>query len=260
MDNQIIELAKAAPNLLSQIYTDLAKPSVQAIGQTLGTVFESCASILLPLKLHNEKCRLNLKHELDEYQKKLEDVPENKRCEVHPQLGIPVLDKLTYITNDEIADMFTTLLANASNSDMVETAHPSFVSMIERMSTDEARLLKYLKGESGIPYCNFNGHVKEGEGFRTLYDHVTLLDNEVSFTFPQNIGAYLANFVSLGILKDMSPVYKVDKTVYNKIRDKYNLKQLEAKLVPNVFKSISVDESYFEITDFGRLFIKACIK
>ena len=260
MNNQIIEATKAASNILSQIYTDLAQPSVQAIGKSLGTVFEYGASMLLPLKLHNEKCKLALKRGLDEYQKKLEGLPEEKRCEVHPQLGIPVLDKLTYITNDEIADMFTTLLANASNIDMFNTAHPSFVGMIERMSTDEARLLKYLKDKDDIQYCIFNGNIKDGKGYRTLFDHVTLLEDEVRFSFPQNISAYLVNFVSLGILKDMSPTYKVDKTIYTRIRENMNLKQLEEKLVPNVFKSISVVESFYEVTDFGKLFIRACIQ
>ena len=58
----------------------------------------------------------------------------------------------------------------------------------------------------------------------------------------------------------MNGQYRMDKTIYNKIKDKYNLKQLEAQLVPNSFQSISVEESYYLITDFGKLFIKACIK
>ena len=179
---------------------------------------------------------------------------------MHPQIGTPIIEKLSYTTNDEIADMFTTLLANASNVDMVNTAHPSFVNMIERMSPDEARLLSYLKGKEDIQYCVFNGNTSNGNGFVTLLDHVTMLDDEVVFSFPQNIGAYLANFVSLGIIKDMNGQYRMDKTIYNKIKDKYNLKQLEAQLVPNSFQSISVEESYYLITDFGKLFIKACIK
>ena len=36
---------------------------------------------------------------------------------------------------------------------MVNTAHPSFVAMIERLSPDEARIIKYLKGRNDIQYC-----------------------------------------------------------------------------------------------------------
>ena len=208
----------------------------------------------------NEKFKLNFTKRLNEYKEKLEQIPEEKRCEVHPQIGTPIIEKLSYTTNDEIADLFTTLLANASNIDMVNTAHPSFVSMIERMSPDEARLLYYLKEKDDIQYCVFNGNTLEGNGFVTLFDHVTMLDEEVTFSFPQNISAYLANFVSLGIIKDMSGQFRTDKTIYNQIRNKYNLKGLEEQLVPHPFKSISVKESYYLITDFGKLFIRACIK
>ena len=260
MANEIVDLVKATPNILGQVYGDLAQPSVKAVGNALGTVFEFSTSFLLPVKLLNEKFKLNFTKRLNEYKEKLEQIPEEKQCEVHPQIGTPIIEKLSYTTNDEIADMFTTLLANASNVDMVNTAHPSFVNMIERMSPDEARLLSYLKGKEDIQYCVFNGNTSNGNGFVTLLDHVTMLDEEVTFSFPQNINAYLANFVSLGIIIDKNGQFRMDKTIYNKIREKYDLKQLEAQLVPNSFQSISVEESYYLITDFGKLFIKACIK
>lgn len=260
MANELVDLVKATPNILGQVYGDLAKPSVIAVGTALGTVFEFSTSFLLPIKLLNEKFKLNFTKRLDEYRGKLEQIPKEKQCEVHPQIGTPIIEKLSYTTNDEIADLFTTLLANASNIDMVNTAHPSFVNMVERMSPDEARILKYLKGRSEIQYCTFNGDDIKGEGYQTLDDHVTLLSDNVNLMFPKNTKAYLANFVSMGIIIDMSSVRKVDKTVYNKIRERWGLKQKESQLVPNNFKSISVTESFFKITDFGRLFISACIK
>ena len=81
----------------------------------------------------------------------------------------------------------------------------------------------------------------------------------MAFSFPENTNAYLANFVSLGIIIDNSGLFRVDKTIYNQIRKKYHLDELEKQLVPNTYKSISVDESYYLVTDFGKLFIKACI-
>ena len=131
--------------------------------------------------------------------KKLEEISEEKRCEVHPQIGTPIVEKLTYTTNDEIADLFTTLLVNASNIDMVNTAHPSFVNMIERLSPDEARIIKYLKGRKDIQYCDFRAKAKEGNGFTTMGEHLTLVPFEVKLDFPQNVNAYLSNLVSMGI-------------------------------------------------------------
>ena len=261
MENEIVDLVKATPNILGQVYGDLAQPSVKAVGNALGTVFEFSTSFLLPVKLLNEKFKINFTKRLNEYKEKLEQIPDEKKCEVHPQIGTPIIEKLSYTTNEEIADLFTTLLANASNVDMVNTAHPSFVNMIESMSPDEAKLLRYLKGKEDIQYCIFKGNaLKEENGYIVLLDHVTMLEDEIEFVFPNNVNAYLANFVSLGILKDMNGQYRIDKTIYNKIREKYNFKGLEEQLVPDRFRSMSVEDSYYQITDFGKLFIKACIR
>lgn len=260
MDNSVLDLVKGTPNILGQIYEDLAQPSVKAVGQALGTVFEFSTSFLLPVKLLNEKFKMNFKKRITEYEKKLEEIPEEKRCEVHPQVGTPIIEKLSYTTNDEIADLFTTLLANASNIDMVNTAHPAFISIIERLSPDEARIIKYLKGKEDIQYCDFRGNVKNGNGYNTIIEHATLIPQEVHLAFPKNVNAYLANFVSLGILFDMVGTYRIDQTIYNKIKEFYGFEKLKTQLASNVFKEVVANNSYYKVTDFGKLFIQACIK
>lgn len=260
MDNSVLDLVKGTPNILGQIYEDLAQPSVKAVGQALGTVFEFSTSFLLPVKLLNEKFKMNFKKRITEYEKKLEEIPEEKRCEVHPQVGTPIIEKLSYTTNDEIADLFTTLLANASNIDMVNTAHPAFISIIERLSPDEARIIKYLKGKEDIQYCDFRGNVKNGNGYNTIIEHATLIPQEIHLAFPKNVNAYLANFVSLGILFDMVGTYRIDQTIYNKIKEFYGFEKLKTQLAPNVFKEVVANNSYYKVTDFGKLFIQACIK
>ena len=261
MNNEIVDLVKATPNVLGMVYQDLAQPGVKAVGNALGTVLEFSTSFLLPIKLLNEKFKLNFTKRLNEYREKLEQIPEDKQCEVHPQIGTPIMEKLSYTTNEEIADLFTTLLANASNIDMVNTAHPSFVNMIERLSPDEARILKYLHSAKEILYCNFKANYADaGRGFIIFLDHVTMLDENVDLIFPQNISAYLANLVGLGIIIDMGNLYKVDETIYNKIQEKYGLQQYEENLDHNKFKSITVGKGYYKLTYLGELFIKACIK
>lgn len=261
MDNQLLDMVKAVPNVIGQVYQDLAQPGVQAVGKALGTVFEFSTSFLLPVKLLNEKFKLNFAKRLNEYKAKLEEVPEDKRCEVHPQIGTPIVEKLSYTTTDEIADLFTTLLANASNVDRVNLAHPSFVNMIESLSTDEARIIKYLRTSQNVPYCSFRARAKEEDkGFVTIGDHLTLIPHCVSLNYPQNINAYLSNLVSLGILIDQAGLYKVDNSEYDSICEKNNLDRLKQQYVPTMFKDIEVSKSYYEVTAFGKLFIEACIR
>ena len=242
------------------VYQDLAQPSVQAVGTALGTVLEFSTSFLLPLKLCNEKVKLNFTQRLNEYKDKLEAIPEEKRCEVHPQIGTPIIEKLSYTTSDEIVNMFTTLLASASCIDTANSAHPAFVSMIERMSPDEAVILKYLKGKEDIQYCDIKAYSNINSGFKILFEHVTMLKEDVGLLYPQNINAYLANFISLGILFDNKGLFRIDKTQYNRIRQKCNIEGLTSQLVPIHSKSIETEESYYNVTPFGKQFIEACIK
>jgi len=233
---------------------------VQVIGKSLKAVFEFVSIPFMALQLQNDKVKLNLEKRLDEYAQKLHTIPEDKRCEVHPQIGLPIIEKLTYTTSDEIADLFTNLLASASSRDTVNTAHPAFISMIERMSSDEARILVYLKDKEDIPYCDINAYPNQDRGYITLSEHVTMIDEDVTLSYPQNIDAYLANFISLGILLDMRGVFRIDKTQYDRIRKKCQVEAMTKSYVPEYFKSIVVQESYYQVTSFGKLFIQACIR
>lgn len=253
-------MLKEEKGLLALVYKDLLRPSAQVIGESLKAVLEFASTPFMALQLQNDKLKLNLKKRLDEYAQKLDSIPEDKRCEVHPQIGLPIIERLTYTTCDEIADLFTSLLASASSTDTANTAHPAFISMIERMSPDEAKILEYLKDKEDIQYCDINAYSNQNSGYDTLAEHVTMIEDDVALIYPENSNAYLANLVSLGILRDEKGTFKMDKTQYNRIREKCHIEELTASAVPEIYKSIKVEESYYQVTPFGRLFIQACIK
>lgn len=253
-------MLKEEKGLLALVYKDLLRPSAQVIGESLKAVLEFASTPFMALQLQNDKLKLNLKKRFDEYAQKLDSIPEDKRCEVHPQIGLPIIERLTYTTCDEIADLFTSLLASASSTDTANTAHPAFISMIERMSPDEARILEYLKDKENIEYCDINARSNQTSGYNTIFEHVTMIEDDVALIYPKNTNAYLANFVSLGILRDEKGTFRMDKTQYNRIRKKCHIEELTEKLVPTIHKSIEVEESYYQVTPFGRLFIQACIK
>lgn len=131
--------------------------------------------------------------------------------------------------------------------------------MIDRMSPDEALIIKSLQKRNFIPYCDVRADMESG-GFRTLNDHFTLIRNDVKLLFPENVTAYLANLIVLGILKDMDGIYKTDPAVYEPILEACNYEFMKKNYVPKPFKDITVNKSFYQITDFGKLFIKACVK
>ncbi len=290
-ENQAVELVKSGANVLEQFYQDLAQPSVKALGQALSTVFELCPNSLLSLKLWTEKRKLNFVKRLNEYKEKLEQIPEGKRCEVDPQIGTPIVEKLTYTTNDEIANLFTTLLANASNIDTVNRAHPAFIDIIGRLSEDEAKIITYLQKKPYIPFYHIKDYSFISNKLITPHHNpLTLLEQDESLRFPKNVNAYFDNLLSIGILKRVisdskskdddyakienyfskptettTPtqinVWKHAKYIYPYLSENYpQISILDRMGYTNPWDSHNSDKGYFEISDFGKLFIDACKK
>ena len=251
------ELTKGSMQLVNQFYQDLAQPTVKTIGKTLGTTFEFATIPALVLGLATEKVKANFAHRLEEYKKKLEKIPEEDRCVVEPEIGEPIIRNLMNTTNDQIADLFTTLLANASNIKTLDKAHPKFAQIVQNMTPDEARIIQYLKGKDFVCYVDFKG--EEEKGFCTLMSHATLIPVEIQLAYPENINAYISNLISQGILSDKVSIYKInDIEVYNEII-KMHMQTLKSKWIPKEFQKITTSRGYLQITDFGDLFINACI-
>ena len=257
--NELLGLVKETPQILLTIYGDLAQPSVKKVGTALETVFEFSTSLLLPIKLLNEKFKINFEKRLNDYKDKIEHIPEEKICEVNPQIGTPLIEKLSYTTNDEIANLFINLLAKASSTDTVNLAHPAFVQLVERLSVDEARIIKHLLNKDFIPCISFRAHLSDDRGFYNILKNGTLLQFEIELLFPQNIKTYLDNLTSMGILDISHGNHKMSDELYNSICEKYNYENVkENHTKTGAYKDVSIEKSYYQITDFGKAFITAC--
>lgn len=247
--------------LVGNLYTDLFQPSIKTLGKTLSSVVELVTLFQVPIQYLNEKVRLNYSKRLREYAKKLEDIPEEEKCEVNPQIGVPIMEKLGYITNDEIADLFTNLLTKASSIDTVNLAHPSFVQLIERLSVDEAKIIRYLFNKEYIPCISFHAYYKGRDGFENLLEKGTFLSSEIVFSFPKNEKLYLDNLVSMGILDISHTFHLTNEAIYESLCELHKYEQLVDEFCNDEnspFKEIEKDKSFYQVTDFGKAFIKAC--
>ncbi|MEJ5963536.1 DUF4393 domain-containing protein [Pedobacter immunditicola] len=246
-------------SLLGLMYRDLAQPSVQALGKALGTVFEFGMTPLQLMKYGSEVAQMNFKKHIENYQTKLNAIPEEEQIPVNPQFGIPLINKLTYTTNEEIADLFTSLLTKASSNQTVNMAHPAFIQIIERLTVDEARIIKYFKHKEFIPSATFRAYYLENDGFVENLKNSTLIKYENDLLFPENVVMYLENLVSLGILNDSHGLTKINEVLYKPIYEKNHFEiYKETFMKGGKFKKVEFNNSYYNITDFGRSFINAC--
>lgn len=255
VDKDLANFAKEnAGQLVGNLYTDLLQPSIKSIGKALGSVVELVTLFQVPIQYVSEKTRIYYSKRLKEYAQKLEEIPEEKRCEVNPQIGVPIIEKLGYTTSDEIADLFTNLLTKASSVDTVNLAHPSFVQLIERLSVDEARIIRFLADKDHILSLSIKIIVNDKGDFLEPMRNKTLIPDMIGLDFPDNENVYLDNLVSMGILDISEGKHVSNEELYKPLLEKYSVR----KVVGYGIKKVEYPKSFYQITNFGKAFIKAC--
>lgn len=256
--NDLIQAVAKSPEILKEIYGDLAKPGVQQVGKALSTIIGLGNTVLWPLALLNERSRLTLEKNLDQYRKKLETVPEQQICEVPPEVGVPVAEKLMYVTNEELREMYVELLAKASQTPQANLAHPSFVNIISNLSPDEAILLKSIRSMTGIPFIEVRltkgANLNEFKTLDTIRPGVSCLGE---LQFPQNIASYVSNLDGMGVLKVRLDIFMVGANIYEPLEA--NARVVFSPMVtPDSGSQFAFQRGKIEITPFGRLLLSAC--
>lgn len=246
------------PELLKEVYGDLAKPGVQQVGLAIGTIFGLGNTLLMPLALKNEKAKLVLENNLNRYREKLENVPNDQICEVVPEIGVPVIEKFLYVTNEELSEMYAELLAKASQTQHANVAHPSFVNILSNMSPDEAVLLKSIRHVPfGIPYIEVRLQRKDKYEWLTLNEMMPGVPHLDQLNTPSNIYAYISNLEGLGLLRIRSDIFMAGENVYEPLEE--NAKTIYSNLASsNQDRDLTFSRGRIDITPLGRLFMLAC--
>jgi hypothetical protein len=283
----------------SDIYKDLLSPGMKKVGDALSIVLDSATLILLPLKLLNDKARVYFESNLDTYKQKLENKP-GTIIPVPQYIGLPILDKFTYLEKNELSEAFTNLLAKASFEQTLGLAHPSFITVLNNLSVDEARILFHYRDIERIPFLDLYVHKfvekvspppqrepnksMSREEFKiqikyTFQDredtyikyawNLAGIENEVKLDFPENIDLYIENLYRLGLFSFEREIYRRDdETIYNLLKNnryKDAIEKLEQTIKEEESKAdynlkVDIRKGSIQFTEIGRSFVKACIQ
>jgi hypothetical protein len=269
------QVTKALVNIDAKIltlaYKDLAQPGVKQVGKALSTVLGFGNTVLLPLKLLNEKAQLLFASHMEEYRKQLADIPEEKVLEVAPEIGVPIMDRLERTTNAKLSELYVNLLATASAEDTAALAHPRFILVIESITPDEAKILELLN--TTTPMLTYISALAEEQQdvenvFRerpvaTVLAKTTELSNSDYLAIPSNALLYLNNLTALGLLtteeKRMPAEGRSRELLYERHQpaiQEASKRFATANGLP--FAHVVTTHGYFELTEFGRSFMQAC--
>ena len=128
---------------------------------------------------------------------KLARVPEERRQPAPAHIAAPAALQYALLGQGrevaELREMFENLLVTSMDSDTASSAHPAFVSMIQQLTPDEARILKTIDRDE-YPYTD----LRRSGSFRTALG----IDVEIGSTRREQC---VSNLERLGILR-MVPV------------------------------------------------------
>ncbi|ESS71274.1 hypothetical protein MGMO_112c00130 [Methyloglobulus morosus KoM1] len=253
----LLEEIAQSPAILKEVYGDLAKPGVQQAGKALSTIIGLGNTILWPLALLNERARIALESNLEKYRNKIKHIPIEETCEIPPEVGVPIAEKLSYVTNDELSEMYIELLVKASQAPKANVVHPSFVNIINNISPDEAVLLKSVMHLPGIPFIEVRLQYKEKNEWQTLNSMIPGLFCLTELHYPENVHAYISNLEGLGIFQVRQDIFMVGENIYEPLEEDAKIRYSELiKTVDD--KTIVFPRGKIEITPFARLLMDAC--
>ncbi|MGV0965322.1 Abi-alpha family protein [Empedobacter falsenii] len=246
----------------------------------------------------NEKSKIYFEKNLQKYSDKLND-SELSPVNVPQYVGLPIIDKLTYLDQNELAETFINLLTKASFSETMSLVHPAYISILNNLSIDEAKILFHFKDTPRIPFIDLYIHryiekfekpffydeagVKTKEQLKQIIDYstqdkesvyiksawnLTGIENEVKLIFPQNIDIYIENLEKNGLISFERKILNVaDLESYDKLINidykiiKEDLEKELAEFKDDEFKvELDIRKSFIEFTILGKGFLDACIK
>ena len=138
----------------NKIYEDACSPVARSVAQTLGLIPRAIKAALSPV----EKWILQREYSVKETQvlleKKLQNVDPEKIVTPEAYVAVPAVQAISYsMDNEEIRDMYASLLAKAMNSDFKDGVHPAFIEIIKQLSPADAQFFKYLSKTIPVPIC-----------------------------------------------------------------------------------------------------------
>lgn len=266
-----VSLIKFDGKLAEKGYDDLLSPAFKKVGQALATIVDITNIAVLPIRLLNEKARLYFDNNLKKYQKRIEQIPEENISEVPPEIAIPILERFKYVSDEELSNAFVNLLTTASDQRTIQDVHPGFISIIDRICPDEARLLKHIKSAGSFPILEMGFIVNKTGETIPLFD-INSLAKKLKFTNSNHLYVYLNNLTSLGLIKQTNEYYTSHIEELNIMRND-GIRVLKQQIKAYGYTETDIKEGViteegirvFErkemvlTTDYGKLFLECVL-
>ncbi len=273
------ELFKAGVEVAKTVYDDALSPVAKEAGKALGTVGRTVNAVLSPLT--------GLVWGYEQFQNwleekvatRLEGIPEDQIVAPKLSVAVPAIEAVRYCGDeDDLSDLFASLLATSMTKEIAHTAHPGFVGIIKSLCSDEARLIKHFKKRETWPIVDVRSRLdiealesKLPEGavvpaevtnpssFAVSSRNLSLCGLKAKCAHPENTPAYIDNLERLGVIQ-FAGDHTLNAPLYEELESSDLVKMaIEAANIGGIMKPF-LKRKKFDVSDFGSQLIQACHK
>lgn len=253
-NNSFINIPDLPPSIDNAVQNLTDKPTL-----SIATTFSDIWYLVFGgISYLSEKKKIKYAHNLELYRKQLESsinqISPEKYVEPSIQTTAQALENSKYCIEEEnLRNMFVSLISNSMNSDFQNDIHPSFAEIIKQMSPLDAEIIKIFKNSpiNGFPLGRYQLS-KEPGGYSVLLEHVFL-----KYITP-DLAACSLSISSLSRLGLLTTTYDVSfsKDQYTPFEEHPWFKMLQ-KQFPN--EQVALHPGIAALTPLGRSFTRVCI-
>jgi len=262
-EGAVKETIKAVTDLVKEVpvYEDAIQPVAKETGKALETVGKAVNAALIPVKglvWGVEKIEKFVKTKVTG---KLKNVPEENIQSPDPSVAGPALESLRYTGHKEtLSDLYASLLATSMDSNTAKNAHPGFVEIIRNMSSDEAKIIKYLIAyDTGQPVINIRKKIPSLGGGITLHKYVSFIGKNSGCENLDLTPSYYDNLIRLGLINIPSGKELKAKDIYKPLLTDAWVVQIRKEIDELEDSESEIEQTYIEVTELGKLFSQACV-
>ena len=236
--------------VVPEVYKDAISPAAKEIGKGLETIAKTVNIALKPLSITVWGFDKIEKYIMEELPKVFKEKGTESIISPDPHVAGPTIESLKYTANkEELRKMYLNLLAMSMDKDSSALAHPSFVEVIRQLSSDEAKILSFIKKENIYPsLCDrypASFFCTEQSSYNRLLEYFDEICEAAGIDNPGLYRSYLDNLTRLKIL---------EIETYSSITDYHSLR----RQFSDKEETEGVRLKRLIVTSYGKYFIKTC--
>ncbi|PLY11236.1 MAG: hypothetical protein C0626_01305 [Arcobacter sp.] len=236
------------------------KESGKNLGQAALTITKTINNALLPLAAINYSFDKAKKYFSEKFEKDMEKkaskILEEDLVEPKASIAGPTLQGLAFSHEENnLKEMYLSLLTTAMNKKEADNAHPAYVEIIKQLTSSEANLLKLILNYSVyLPICQIIERNTKNNSEQIIKNHITNVKGTEKDI--KKIPASIENFIRLGLIKISYSQHLVDLKSYIWIESLPIYKEIVASNIDSHL-NITYKKGYIAQTDLGIEFSKA---